>query len=160
MKLRHLLAGLGLTVLLLPTSSIAADANVRPHWISVHEWAVRPPPAHIVASLRYSIREEQFKLSQNPNHAGALGKISVLQFTLGDYELAAASFHRLLNIQSTYPFAFAQYMQALYLSGDPDTVRFLLERDIGQFLHRSRQKCSRHNWTTKRMTSPWLVDIY
>ena len=109
-----------------------AEETEAPPWFEVTQWAVHTPPAKAIPGLTFSARQEAYHLQQNPDDTAALGKLSVLQFTLGRYEDAAESFYQLLDRQPTYPFAFAQYMQALYLSGDPDTVRFLLKKNVGK----------------------------
>ena len=103
----------------------------RPAWVGVMSWAVPPPlSAENRTQIINSATRETILISKNPEDAAALSRLGMLQFQLRQFEYAALSFRRLLKLQPEHPFALTQYMQALYLTGDADTVRWLMKQNV------------------------------
>ena len=116
-----------------PCSS-AQTPTMLPPWKSMRDWSLKPLPAEARAQLATFTRREQFKVNVNPDDALAWTNLAFYLFSAREFDQAAKAFRQVLRLKPSTPHAYAQYLQSLYLTGNTDTVRWLMAQPTGTLL--------------------------
>ena len=98
-------------------------------WLGPEKWALSTMPAEARRNARTEAKSTLFHTIQDPGNPALWEKLAVLYFTINDFLRATRAYYEVLRLQPDYPLAYTQYLQAMYLSGDVDTVRWLLKQE-------------------------------